>query len=245
MSTPPFILSGDLEQAEIFFTAEHASNKLPEPLEWKPEEAFIKDTHWALDIGIQDLIDQMLPNLSCAAITSTHTRLFCDLNRDPARSDLIREYVDDCQLSFNHNLSTADRKSRIKTCHQGYHDGLDRYLTARRSTTLPKILISLHSFTPIWNNKLRTMDIGVLFCEQSPLVDLFYNSWKKQGYFVARNEPYTGVSGLMYSVHRHGIQHQIPYIELEYNQSLLCSADRIAKVAKDTVDVINRIYEFL
>ena len=89
------------------------------------------------------------------------------------------------------------------------------------------------------------MDIGVLFCEQSPLVDLFYNSWKKQGYFVARNEPYTGVSGLMYSVHRHGIQHQIPYIELEYNQSLLCSADRIAKVAKDTVDVINRIYEFL
>ena len=103
------------------------------------------------------------------------------------------------------------------------------------------MLISLHSFTPLWNHKIRDMDVGVLFCEMSPLVTQFQEAWKAEGYFVAMNEPYSGHSGLMYSPHRHGTLHKIPYIELEFNQAILSSPERITAVAKDFARALQRI----
>ena len=85
------------------------------------------------------------------------------------------------------------------------------------------------------------MDVGVLYCEESPLIELFSQAWKDKGYFVAQNEPYSGFSGLIYSAHRHGTQHQIPYIEFEFNQTLLSSPERIAKIATDLAAIMKQI----
>ncbi|MBM74212.1 MAG: hypothetical protein CMK59_02320 [Proteobacteria bacterium] len=243
MPNPSFKIFGDLDGADILLTAEHASNALPDGFSWASEEAFLQNTHWAIDIGIQELIELLIPEISCAAVTATYSRLYCDLNRDPARSDLIRTEAQGVEISFNQNVSEEECKNRLEHCHQSYHGAIDRYLNNRRKTQMPKILISLHSFTPIWDHKLRTMDVGVLFCEPSPLVDLFAQAWSNQGYFVELNEPYSGYSGLIYSAHRHGTHHKIPYIELEFNQTILSSPKRIAQVAKDMIAVLDLIYD--
>ena len=44
---------------------------------------------------------------------------------------------------------------------------------------------------------------------------------KKSGLRVRYNEPYSGLAGMMYAIHRHGTHHGLPCLELEVNQDLL------------------------
>ena len=75
--------------------------------------------------------------------------------------------------------------------------------------------------------------MGILFDRDESLAIDLMCILREQGYFVASNEPYSGKNGLIYSADRHGRNAQIPYVEIEFNQSILSSPARIQRVAKD------------
>jgi predicted N-formylglutamate amidohydrolase len=54
----------------------------------------------------------------------------------------------------------------------------------------------------------------------------------EQGFEVSLNEPYTGKSGLIYSVARHGRRHDIPFMELELRNDLINTPDKAVGVAR-------------
>ena len=228
MTSPAFSIHNQTAQGSFLFTAEHTSNYIPNGYEEK--EHILLQTHWAWDIGIHPLTILLSQICHSSAITACFSRLFCDANRNPEAPSLIKKQLENTKLSFNKDLSQTEREQRIQHYHRPYHQAITQSILERKKNPSPFLLLSLHSFTPIWNHKLRTMDIGVLFDRDEALAQKLATILK-QNFFVSLNEPYSGKNGLIYSADRHGRTHQIPYLELEINQALLSSPERIQAIA--------------
>ena len=211
----------------FLFTAEHACATIPVAVQ-QTDEPFLK-THWAVDIGILPLMKLLCDQNSAQGIYTKYSRLWIDTNRAPNQEGLIKTHIESVPLSFNQNLTEQDRKERLLHVHEEYHHAISSAIEAHPQTPFP---VSLHSFTPIWNHHIRTMDIGVLFDRDEEIAHTCTRLLREEGFFVEENQPYSGKNGLIYSAHRHGTKSDIPYIELEFNQSILCTPQRIKRVAR-------------
>lgn len=210
----------------FLFTAEHASPTIPVTVQ-KTDVPFLT-THWAYDIGVLPLMKIMCTRHKSQGIYTQYSRLWIDANRAPDQDGLIKTHIEETPLSFNQSLTEQHRQERFLDVHEKYHGAISSSIVKHAHTPL---LVSLHSFTPIWNDHIRTMDIGVLFDRDEELAHVCTKLLRNEGFFVEENQPYSGKNGLIYSAHRHGTQHEIPYIELEFNQSILCTPQRIKHVA--------------
>jgi len=206
------------------FICEHAANWIPYPI--RDPEADLLETHWGWDIGAAALTEYLVRATDSVGVLATYSRLVCDNNRDPSEATWVLGEIEGRALSFNSDLSQADRNTRL-ALHRDYHMTVDRTIAQKRASQLNPILVSIHSFTPHFKGQDREMQIGVLYdCREAWAVHLA-REIKRQGFLTALNQPYSGFDHLIYSVNRHGNQHQIPYFELEVRQDLLAGDQAI------------------
>jgi hypothetical protein len=64
----------------VLLTCEHASADLPPGYAWGEDE-WLADMHWAVDLGVKELLDELQRRIDCPAIASCFSRLFVDINR--------------------------------------------------------------------------------------------------------------------------------------------------------------------
>ena len=105
-------------------------------------------------------------NLNALSVHARFSRLVCDANRDPSHPTLVLSEADGVNLSFNGQGDNI-QQSRLDKYHIPYHGRLEQLL--QKQLEHRPILLSMHSFTPVWKHHLRQMDIGVLFDIEAPL----------------------------------------------------------------------------
>jgi predicted N-formylglutamate amidohydrolase len=213
------------------FTCEHATDNFgPQPIE--AVNHALLGTHWAVDLGAAELTRALAIRTDSLAVLSSYSRLLLDANRCLSSKTLFVDSIETQTLACNQSLTDQERQYRIKCLHAGYHTGIDNVVSAR-ITRGPCTLVSMHSFTPVWNDEKRTVEIGVLFDAHEDLAHRVIEGLSKQGFDTRANEPYSGTTGeLMYAATVHGKKHQIPYIEFEVRQDLLATKAGIAQVCK-------------
>lgn len=237
MELKPYrILNFDLT-GPFIFSCEHASNQLPPDVQFSKEDFHFLQTHWGWDIGAQKVVEHLAKSTQCAAIFGTVSRLWVDLNRSIDRKDLVRTHTELHELSFNKNISSESEHKRLEDWYHPFHKAYDELVEKKLRLASP-ILISIHSFTPVWNGKVRTMDIGVLFDQYESLGIKLAQALKNEELFVECNEPYTGRGGLMYSVEDKGIRHGCKHLELEINQALICTPERVTCLANKILSAL-------
>ena len=227
----PYILLSKDTIGPFIFSCEHASHTLPPSIYTSPEDDHFLQTHWGWDIGAESITRYLVQATASQGILSTYSRLWIDLNRSLDRTDLIRLETEGHLLSFNQNLSSADHTHRLQQIYEPFHATYNTLVKERCGQERPVVLISIHSFTPVWNGTVRTMDVGVLFDECEELGIRLAGLLKEEGLFVEINAPYTGRGGLMYSVEDKGKRHRCPHLELEINQALICTPERQSFIA--------------
>ncbi len=230
-----FTVLGDPELANgpFVFSCEHASSSTGTyPV--TPQEKKILSSHWGWDIGAAAVVDALVRQTDGIGVLANFSRLLMDVNRKPDSDTLILTEVEGLALSFNRSLTEHDHHERLERLHRGFHEGLESAFATRLKRGTAH-LVSVHSFTPIWNGARRTMEIGVLFDRYPTRAEKLAESLREQGFTTALNEPYSGLGGeLMYSATRHGATQGVPYLELEIRQDLIGNEVDIA-------DVSNRI----
>ena len=215
----------------FIFSCEHASNRLPPDISVSQEDQHFLQTHWGWDIGAESVTRALIQATDSQGILANYSRLWIDLNRSLKRTDLIRLETEGHILSFNHNLSEHAEQQRLQQVYTPFHTAYNELVEMRCKDPKPLTLISIHSFTPVWNGRVRTMDIGVLFDECEELGTKLAALLKKEDLFVEINAPYTGRGGLMFSVEDKGKRHRCPHLELEINQALICTPERQRYIA--------------
>jgi predicted N-formylglutamate amidohydrolase len=206
-------------------TCEHASERLPPPWRWPEEDRRLAGTHWAFDPGARELALELAEALGTVAVCSRFSRLLIDPNRTEDSPELFRQLAEGLPVGLNRELDARERVRRLEAW-RAYHDAIDREL---RGVAAP-VLLSMHSFTPIYEGARRAVEIGVLFDDETELALGLQRALADAGFRVEQNEPYSGKNGLMYAVDRHARAHGRRAVELEVRQDLSVVPDVRARV---------------
>ena len=218
--TSPFLLIAD-----------HASNHVPDDIDLRIDPALL-NTHIALDIGVAELGALLCEGLNCPGIFAGVSRLVIDFNREEDEPGLIPISSDGYVIPGN----DGNHNARIERFYRPYHDKIAAQIVAQH----PRLIISLHSFTP----RLKTSDVerpwevGVLYNADNRAAQIVIPMLTAAGVCVGDNLPYSG-KVLNATMNRHAESKGIAYLGLEVRQDLISHPDGAAQWA----DVLARVIE--
>lgn len=210
----------------VILTCEHASERLPEPFRFPEQDAWLVGTHWAYDLGAADLTRELAAALGAGAVLSRFSRLLIDPNRSPTAPDLFRKIAEGRPVALNADIGDEERDLRFAMSN-AYHAAVDR--AVERDSA--KLILSIHSFTPVYEGTRRAVELGVLFDDEEELAESLRGAFADAGFAALLNEPYSGKFGLMYAVDRHARRHGRRALELEVRQDLASDPAVRARIA--------------
>ena len=212
-------VGGDGE-SPIVITCEHASADLPSGFVWADEDAWIRDTHWAFDLGAEAVVRELAEALGAHAVVARFTRLVCDANRAVDDPSMFRARAEGQPVWLNAGLTASDAAARQDRLWRPYHDAV-----ARTLARVPgRVVLSVHTFTPLYEGATRDVEVGVLYDRADDLAIDWSVALTDRGLRVWLNEPYSGKEGLIFSGEHHARQSGREALELELRNDLASDA---------------------
>lgn len=174
--------------------------------------------HIACDIGIRGLGEALAGMLGAAFIHQTYSRLVIDCNRDPHSPGAIPAMSDGTIIPGNQDMTPDEAAARIAEIHAPYQDAIAHAIATGKA----KLLVSLHSFTPVMQGFERPWEIGVLHGggDERFAIAMLNVLRARGGIVVGDNEPYR-MDGIDHTVPRHAFATGMPYVEIEVRQDLI------------------------
>jgi len=209
----PFLLLGD-----------HAGRLIPQRLGdlGLPSEAHLRHIAW--DIGVADLGERLAAALDAPFIRQVYSRLVIDCNRVPGAADSTPEVSDGQAIPGNLGLSAADLAARRDEIYAPYQARISDALDERRRLGRPTLLVSLHSFTPVFQGHVRPWRFGVLHRNDSAFSSRVLALLRKAlGDQAGDNQPYS-MDQIDNTIPLHADARGLDYLELETRQDLIADA---------------------
>ncbi len=208
---------------------EHASRFIPASLDNLGLDAEALASHAAWDIGARDLVRGMSRTLDAPLVEAQVSRLVYDCNRPPEAPDAIPVQSERFKVPGNADLAEKARVARISEVYEPFSallsDTLDRNGAA--------VMITLHSFTPVYFGRQRRVEIGVLHDTDTRLADAMLESAARHTPLnVGRNDPYGPEDGVTHTLRRHGLARGIPNVMIEVRNDLLGDAAACGEMAE-------------
>ena len=219
---------------KLLIIADHASNYIPKKydnLGLAKKDIF---SHKAYDPGIQDLAINLSNKFDSHLVLGEYSRLMIDCNRDINDPTLISVISDRKLISGNKKISKQEQIYRINKIYRPYHDKINKKILEKKIN----VIISLHSFNPIFKGRKRFLKYGILSNEDRRLSDLIIEELKKKKNFVGDNEPYRG-SLIGDTLYKHALKKGIYHSLIEIRNDLLSNVKKIDQVSNLMYRVIN------
>ncbi len=202
-------------------SCEHAYNHIP-------------DRYQSLFDGHDDMLyshrgwDPGAPELAKAIADTLDTDLYCfPISRlliDPNRSLQHPE----CFSRLTKNLRQEEKQLLIREFYKPYRDKIEENAVHAISRFKKLIHLSVHTFTPVWKSRKRTVDIGLLYDPRNHKEKKFCYEWREKlkvifpGFQIRMNRPYRGRSdGIATYLRRRLATDDYLGIEVEVNQKYL------------------------
>jgi predicted N-formylglutamate amidohydrolase len=206
----------------IFLVCEHAGRRIPRKLGDMGLSEEDRRRHIAWDIGASALSVLLAERLDAPLITQAYSRLVCDCNRDIDVPSFIPAVSERTAIPANEGLTPADRDARIDEIYRPLHERIRDELDKRVAKGQPTVFLSMHSFTPVFMDEERPMQIGLLYDRDPRMASLVGSALRQDGdLIVADNEPYALDWSRDFTVPEHGERRGIPSLEIEIRQDLI------------------------
>ncbi|WP_420142433.1 N-formylglutamate amidohydrolase [Sphingomonas sp.] len=222
----------------LLLIADHASNRVPADIALGvvPE---VLDQHVAIDIGVAPLAASLCAALDCPGVLGGVSRLVVDLNREEDAAGLIPLVSDGIAVPGNEALTPEARAQRLGMW-RAYHDHIADLIAACR----PKLLISLHSFTPMLtvDGAPRPWQVGILYNQDERAARIALPLLAAAGVAAGDNLPYSG-KVLNATMNSHGEANGIAYLGIEVRQDLIGDPDGVGRWSALLAPVIAQVAE--
>lgn len=227
---PPFQLLGASSRNPVFLLCDHASRRIPAALGNLGLATPALHSHLAWDIGAAAVTRQLAKALSLPAILAGYSRLVVDCNRALDNPEAFLTQSDGVTIHGNRQLSEAHKNARAEAIHQPYHAAIAAQLDRMRATGQTPVLLSIHSFTPIFEGQSRPWHAGVLWEADCRVPDLLLPALRNAGLTVGDNQPYPGSSDKNFTVHHHGKAGALPHAVIELRQDLIADTAGVQRM---------------
>ena len=235
MSEQVFRQIGTPQPGGIAVVCDHASNRVPEGIELGIQHSLV-EKHIGWDIGAAGVVERLVRQHGMAAHLACVSRLVVDLHREEDAPGAIPEQSDGHLIPGNIG---ADREARLERFHRPYHRAMAEWLERAQ----PKLILSIHSFTPALESKpggKRPWEIGLLYNEDRRAARHAMHFLRELGHEVGDNEPYSGRE-LNATMNRHAEAHGRPYCAIEIRNDLIADEGGQARWAAILADVAGRV----
>jgi predicted N-formylglutamate amidohydrolase len=207
--------------APLLLICDHASRFLPRRLGTLGLSEAELARHIAWDIGIAEVTRGLARRLDAPAVLSRFSRLAVDPNRALDDPTLIPQISDGVVVPGNQALSPGDIQARIETFHRPYHQAVGRALDELTARGPAPALVSMHSFTPVFDGVERPWQVGILWDADPRLPRPLMARLRAQGVSVGDNQPYTARDGHGYTLFEHAVRRGLPHVLIEIRQDLI------------------------
>ena len=229
-------------QAPILLVCEHATNFIParfKDLGLTPTQL---QSHIAWDPGAIETAEAMAKILDAPLISATISRLIYDCNRPPDSATAMPLTSENQIIPGNVDLSETSKQQRVTNNYRPFEAALSERVVLMG---MP-LMITVHSFTPVFLGEQRQVEIGVLHDEDSRFADAFLQQTLTDSRFnIQRNQPYAPTDGVTHTLTHHALPHGLTNVMLEIRNDLIASPlqqqDMAAYLAKHIVLALERI----
>lgn len=209
------------KHSSLIFTCEHGGNQVPRELQkYFSTARQILNSHRGWDYGALEVAKNIQHELNAPLFYSQVSRLVVDLNRSPNHPSLFSQ--------FTKHLSESEKTNILSRYYAPYHQSVEDAVRSVAKKKTSVYHLSLHSFTPVLDGKVRNAEIGLLYDPKKENEKEFCNALKRSLNFtfpdlrVRYNYPYRGTSDGLTKVLRSKLSEQsYRGIEIEFNQDLL------------------------
>ncbi len=220
---PPVEIVNPEGAASILLICEHASNRIPASLGDLGLDADTRESHIAWDPGAEPIARLMAKALDAPLILQRFSRLVYDCNRPPDAPSAMPERSEIFEIPGNQGLSAADRETRTEALYIPFHQAVGDYLDRARAVGRHPAMVTIHSFTPVFNGRARKVELGLLHDRDARLVDEMLDFVDELGVpvQVRRNEPYGPEDGVTHTLRRHALPRGLLNVMIEIRNDLL------------------------
>jgi predicted N-formylglutamate amidohydrolase len=215
----PFVAVNEQGRSPFVLICEHASSTMPKALGTLglPEAELTRHIAW--DIGAEKVGRLLSRLMDAPLLLQRYSRLAYDCNRPPESPDSIPEMSELTAIPGNKKLSTEDRLARTREIYRPFHDGVSAVLDKRTAGGQTSLVVSIHSFTPIYKGKPRSVELGILHDRDATLSSKLIKSFPN---IDARlNEPYGPKDGVLHTLNLHGFTRGLQHAMIEIRNDLV------------------------
>ena len=215
----PFIAVNEQGRSPFVLICEHASNTMPKALGMLGLAEADLTRHIAWDIGAEKVARLLSRLMDAPLLLQRYSRLAYDCNRPPESPDAIPEMSELTAIPGNRKLSAEDRLARAREIYRPFHDGVSAVLDKRAAEGQRSLVVSIHSFTPVYKGKPRSVELGILHDRDTTLSSKLIKSFPN---IDARlNEPYGPKDGVLHTLNLHGFTRGLQHAMIEIRNDLV------------------------
>jgi predicted N-formylglutamate amidohydrolase len=232
----------------FLFTCDHYGRTIPRALGDLGVSASELERHIAWDIGIAGVAEQLSNALNAHLIAQRYSRLVIDCNRPPDAASAIPVISEATAIPGNEGLSSEAAAIRRREIFDPYHRRIDEIIDARLTREQPTVLVSLHSFTPLYAGVARPWHIGTLYNHDRTLPPLLLQHLRAEDdLVVGDNEPYAVSDQTDYTIPVHGEKRSLINTGIEIRQDLIGDqagqrqwAERLARILRQIEETLRK-----
>lgn len=218
----PFILVNGEGRSPYVLLCEHSGKRMPKALGSLGLAPGDLEAHIAWDIGAEGVARKLAKLIDAPLALQRYSRLAYDCNRPPESPTAMPEVSEVTEIPGNRNLTPSCKLERVNAIYRPFHGGISALLDRRAVVGLATIVVTIHSFTPVFKGRKRSLDIGVLY-DRDPsfatrLVKQFPNLEAKL------NEPYSAKDGVLHTLNMHAYARGLPHAMVEIRNDLIADA---------------------
>ncbi|MHC0053588.1 N-formylglutamate amidohydrolase [Actibacterium sp. D379-3] len=210
----------------VVFLCEHAAHFIPPQYHDLGLRGTALTSHIAWDIGALALAQRLAGAFGAPLVAGRVSRLIYDCNRPPEAPDAIPARSEVFDIPGNADLTPQARQARQTDVYDPFCAAVDRAMLAAR----PAALVTVHSFTPVYNGQPRPVQIGILHDSDRRLADaLLAQDWGNVD--VQRNQPYGPGDGVTHSLKLHAQSRGRANVMIEVRSDLIDHPEGLAAMA--------------
>jgi predicted N-formylglutamate amidohydrolase len=235
---PPVLEENAAGRSPFLLTCDHYGRAIPRLLGdlGLPEAELARHIAW--DIGIGGVATLLSKQLDAHLIAQRYSRLVIDCNRPPQSPNSIPLISEATLIPGNEGLARGAAEARRMAVFDPYHRRIGEVIDHRSREAIPTVLVSLHSFTPVYAGIARPWHVGTLYQRDARLPSLLLRGLRAQGdLVVGDNEPYAVSDETDYTIPVHGQARGLLNTGIEIRQDLIADrggerewADRLANI---------------
>ena len=227
-------------KSRFVFVCEHASNAIPARWDALGLTEAERAAHIAWDPGALGLARALAQRLDGVLIHSPVSRLVYDCNRAPDMAGAMPARSEVYDIPGNAAISAEERLARTEAIYLPWCHGLHGLIARRIALGLRPVIITIHSFTPVYFGKPRRVEFGIIHDEDPGLACAIHAAATRTTRLQAElNAPYSAQDDVTHTLRVQATPYGLPNAMLEIRNDLIATPAAEIAMADQLAPVLN------